>query len=275
MYITTELTNITGLKAHWSEKGCLVLKRLFGIDEINAFSSAVEQLVENRASSAGEITIDVLEGNCLGQRMKLRNAPDEAISVAYKLNDLYLDSDICRQLSLSPKLVSVLSELLDGEPLVINSLNFKKGSQQPHHFDTYYMAPPVENRMVVSSICLEDQSIEAGPISYYPGSHKIPAYIFSNGGPQAVAGEMALATNYIELELKQRGLQKEVFVGQAGDVFIWHAQLYHGGSAITDHEKTRRSLVTHYWRVGDVDNFDIGQVQGSGKYWIRDHSAAI
>jgi phytanoyl-CoA hydroxylase len=270
-----ETVSVQSLRAHWSENGYLVLKGFFGIEEINAFTRAVEQLVENRASSAGEITIDVLEGNYLGQRMKLRNAPDEAISAGYKLNDLYLDSDICRQLSLSQKLVSVLSVLLDGEPLIINSLNFKKGSQQPHHFDTYYMAPPVENMMVVSSICLEDQSIEAGPISYYPGSHKISAYIFSHGGPQAIDAEMDLATNYIQLELKKRGLQQEIFVGQAGDVFIWHAQLYHGGSAIADHHKTRKSLVTHYWRAGDVDNFNVGEVKGSGKYWIRDHNAAI
>jgi ectoine hydroxylase-related dioxygenase (phytanoyl-CoA dioxygenase family) len=262
------------LKTHWSENGYLVLKGFFNNAELNDFSADVENLLEDRSSRAGEITIDVLDGIHLGKRMKLRNAPDEALSSTYKLNDLYLDSEACRHLSLAPKLVAVLSELLDGEPMIINSLNFKKGSQQPLHFDTYYMPPPVENMMVVSSICLEDQAHEAGPVTYYPASHKIPPYVFSHGRLHAIDNEMTQATAYIERELESRGLRKEVFVGQAGDVFIWHAQLYHGGTPILDPKKTRKSLVTHYWRAGDMPEANVGSVEGAGKYWIRDHSAA-
>jgi phytanoyl-CoA hydroxylase len=274
MNTVKELIDMNNLKAHWSENGYLVLKAFFGDSQLSAFSADVENLLKNRSLRAGDITIDVLEGPHLGKRMKLRDAPDDALSVAYKLNDLYLESESCRNFSLAPKLVAILSELLDGEPIIINSLNFKKGSQQPLHFDTYYMPPPVENMMAVSSICLEDQSPEAGPISYYPGSHKIPAYVFSHGYLHALDDEMALATEYIKLELEKRGLRKEVFVGEAGDVFIWHAQLYHGGTPIIDPQKTRRSLVTHYWRAGDLADANAGSVEGAGKYWIRDHSAA-
>jgi phytanoyl-CoA hydroxylase len=274
MHTFEETSTMKDLKTHWAENGYLVLPGLFNSTELDAFSRSVEQLLENRASAAGELTIDVLEGRYIGQRMKLRNAPEEAISVAYKLNDLYLDSDHCRELSLSQKLVAVLSELLDGEPIIINSLNFKKGSQQPFHFDTYYMPPPVENMMAVSSICLEDQSIEAGPISYYPGSHKIPPYVFSHGGVHALESEMANASSYIQTELEKRGLRKEVFVGKAGDVFIWHAQLYHGGTPIINHQKTRKSLVTHYWRASDMGGHEIGSINGAGKFLIRKHSHA-
>jgi phytanoyl-CoA hydroxylase len=274
MHIFEETPTMKDLKLQWDEKGYLILPGLFESSELDAFSKSLEQLLENRASAAGELTIDVLEGQYIGQRMKLRKAPDEAISVAHKLNDLYLDSDHCRGLSLSQKLVAILSELLDGEPIIINSLNFKKGSQQPFHFDTYYMPPPVANMMVVSSICLEDQSIEAGPISYYPGSHKIPPYVFSHGGVHAVENEMANASNYIETELEKRDLRKEVFVGKAGDVFIWHAQLYHGGTPIIDHDKTRKSLVTHYWRANDMGDLEAGSINGLGKYLIRKHSDA-
>lgn len=269
-----EQSYLNSLKAHWSEHGFLVLKAFFGSSELNAFSADVENLLVNRSVRAGELTIDVLEGQYIGKRMKLRDAPDDVLSVAYKLNDLYLESESCRGLSLAPKLVAILSELLAGEPIIINSLNFKKGSQQPLHFDTYYMPPPIENMMAVSSICLENQSPEAGPISYYPGSHKIPPYVFSHGHVHAIDDEMSLATNYIELELIKHGLRKEVFVGEAGDIFIWHAQLYHGGTPIIDPQKTRRSLVTHYWRAGDMADANAGSVEGAGKYWIRDHGEA-
>ena len=37
-----------------------------------------------------------------------------------------------------------------------------------------------------------------------------------------------------------------------GDVFIWHARLYHGSSPIENPQSTRRSLVAHYWCVEDA-----------------------
>lgn len=267
--------DIDDLRARWNDDGFLVLRGFFDSRKLEAFSADVEDLLDNRRVRAGEITIDVLEGPHIGKRMKLRDAPDDALSVAYKLNDLFLDSEACRSLSLAPELVAVLTELLGGEPMIINSLNFKKGSQQPHHFDTYYMPPPVENMMVVSSICIEKQSPEAGPISYYPGSHKIPPYVFSHGSLHAIDVEMEQATKYVEQELVKRGLKRETFIGEAGDVFIWHAQLYHGGTPILDQQKTRRTLVTHYWRAEDMPEFNAGSVKGAaGKYWVRNHSAA-
>jgi len=69
---------------------------------------------------------------------------------------MYLESEDCRNLNLNPELKALLKSLLDGLPMVLNSLSFTKGSQQLHHFDYYYMHPFVHDKMIVSSICLVD-----------------------------------------------------------------------------------------------------------------------
>jgi phytanoyl-CoA hydroxylase len=89
-------------------------------------------------------------------------------------------------------------------------------------------------------------------VAYYAGSHKIPPYRFSDGRLNEKADEMPQCRAYLEREIAERGLKVQEFRGQAGDVLLWHAQLLHGGTAIRDMSKTRRSLVVHYWRAGDL-----------------------
>lgn len=261
-------------RVDWDRDGYLVLKQFFRAEEIQAWNEEMERLLLHRKTLGGNVTIDVLEGEYTGQRMKLQTAPDAAVRAVHKVNDLYLESEGCRTLNLDARLCTVLTRLLGSTPIAINSLSFGKGSQQPHHFDTYYMPPPVQDMMVVSSICLEDQTLESGPLSYYPGSHKIPPYLFSHGGLKAVKDEMPLATDYVMAEIEQRGLKREQFVGQTGDVFIWHSQLYHGGSPILDHNKTRKSLVTHYWRKKDVRWIRTCKAKTGGYYLRRKHADA-
>ena len=263
--------NLSELKTSYDENGFLVLKNFFSHEELAAFDSDVQNIWQNRQSEGGEITIDILEGELTGQRLKLKNAPDSALDCAHKVNDLYLESGACRNLNLNKKLCGILKELFSDDPLVINSLSFRKGSQQPHHFDTYFMPPPVQNQMVVSSICLEDQSTDAGPLSYYPGSHKIEPYVFSHGGIHLAPGEMKHATAYIEEEIEKNNLKAETFIGNAGDVFIWHAQLYHGGLPINDENKTRKTLVTHYWRRKDVEAERVALTPEGESYLAKDH----
>lgn len=255
----------------WERDGFIILKNFFNQNDLNLLEEDICLTLENRETRAGNITIDILEGELIGQRLKLVDAPESAIQGAHKVNDLYLESKACRNLNLNRKLCRILETLLGDKPLVINSLSFKKGSQQPHHFDTYYMPPMVKDMMAVTSICLEDQSLETGPLSYYPESHKILPYVFSHGGIHAVPEEMEQATQYIQSELEKRNLKPKTFVGNAGDVFIWHAQLYHGGLPITDHEKTRKTLVTHYWRKHDVEQHRVATIKSGGNYLIREH----
>jgi phytanoyl-CoA hydroxylase len=255
----------------WNKNGFLILQNFFEPEKLESLLSEVNEIWQNRQLDNDPLIIDILEGSLAGKRLKLKDVPEEVRTLSHKLNDLYLISDACRSLSLDPQLCLILEELLDGEPIIINSLTFEKGSQQPYHFDTYYMPPPVQNKMVVSSICLEDYHVESGPLGYYPKSHKIPPYNFSDGSLKAIDTEMPQAIDYIETEIQKRDLQAESFIGKAGDVFIWHAQLYHGGLPVIDPHRTRRSLVTHYWRSEDVNSAQVGKIGDGQNYLKRSH----
>jgi ectoine hydroxylase-related dioxygenase (phytanoyl-CoA dioxygenase family) len=47
------------------------------------------------------------------------------------------------------------------------------------------------------------------------------------------------------------GLERQTFTCKRGDVLIWHTGLMHGGMAIDDPEKTRKSFVVHYSTAAD------------------------
>jgi len=258
-------------KEHWNTRGFLVLKGFFSAEKIDGFLEESHRVWRNRTTEAGNITIDVLEGELKGQRILMRDAPDSVLNHAHKVNDLFLDLESCRSLNLDIRLSRILGKLLDGKPAVINSLSFIKGSQQPFHFDTYFMPPPVRHRMVVSSICLEDQTNDSGPLTYFPGSQKIEPWVFDHGGINAMDNNLEQASSYATDQISRLNLEQETFVGDKGDVFIWHSQLYHGGMPINNPKKTRRTLVTHYWRSQDLEDQLIKPYSDSGDYMRREH----
>ena len=248
-------------------------------------------------SSFGQATVDALHGEHTGKRFRGVEAPHEVFSGPIKINDLFLDEPEVRNLALSEPLTELLSGLLDGAPLICNSLNFIWGSQQPDHVDSWFMPAPARSepepippqpwwrpkspdppepwdfnsRLAVSSVCLEDVHPDAGPLVYYPGSHKIPPYRFPNGGFAALQGDTESSRFYVHGGIKKAGLRREEFLGNAGDVFLWHGQLVHGGSAIKDPSRTRRTLVTHYWRAADVEPSKAVKVHETGYYERRGH----
>jgi phytanoyl-CoA hydroxylase len=52
---------------------------------------------------------------------------------------------------------------------------------------------------------------------------------------------------FMEKQIKDHGIDPVVFNAEPGDVLIWHANLVHGGSPHLNKEKTRRSMVMHYF----------------------------
>ncbi|TMI98535.1 MAG: phytanoyl-CoA dioxygenase family protein [Alphaproteobacteria bacterium] len=257
----------------WERDGYLILPQFFGADVIDPVNALIERLSSPGARSAAlarRVVVDLLAGAAQSQRMRLADAPDEAFRRPIKFNDLTLECGEIRNCNLNPRLVPILDELLDGPPVACNSLNFIQGSEQADHIDSWFMPPPGEDKMVVTSVCLEDVHSDAGPLFYFPGSHKIPPYRFSSGSIRALDGEMDKVHAYIDAEIAKRGLKREIFIGKKGDVFIWASQLAHGGSPINDPSRTRKSLVTHYWRANDMARHKLEGVNG-GYYFAKDH----
>jgi hypothetical protein len=68
------------------------------------------------------------------------------------------------------------------------------------------------------------------------------------------------------------GAERRTFLGTAGNVFLWHGQLLHGGTAIGDMQRTGITLVTHYWRAEDVAPEWMVKVHEKGYYLKRDYA---
>jgi len=251
-------------RADWDANGFLCLPGFMSKQEIDAVKAAVDREWANAAGNDHEI--DILSGPNAFRTFRMSEAPEGARREAYKLNNLFARRPEVRKVALSARLRGVVSELLEGEPLICNSLNFERGSQQPFHLDTWYMPPPVDNRMVAAWFAVDDVDAENGPLVYYPGSHRIPPYRFSDGRLNENREERPLCDAYLEREIAARRLEPTEFHGKSGDVFIWHAQLLHGGRPIRDMARTRRSLVVHYWRACDVPPGDVRVDPGSGRY---------
>jgi ectoine hydroxylase len=51
----------------------------------------------------------------------------------------------------------------------------------------------------------------------------------------------------LEELVSAKGYEKKEFLAKKGDVFIWHANLVHGGAPIINKASTRKSMVIHYY----------------------------
>jgi hypothetical protein len=58
---------------------------------------------------------------------------------------------------------------------------------------------------------------------------------------------------------------------KAGDALIWHAQVIHGGTPIRDPNRTRKSLVVHYFRSCDFHPASSVEFRPGRYYFKRGH----
>lgn len=244
----------------WDDEGFLLLRKAIPQAEMRAVQKVVDRQWAEKGGNPHHI--DVNSGPHGGRWWTMDEVPPEARSETYKLNNLFVRHPDIRQAALSRRLKVAMSTLLGGEPVICNSLNFERGSQQDPHIDSWFMPAPVGDRMAAASITLDAVDETNGPIFFYPGSHKIPPFRFSNDAnfcPED--GDRCSA--YLADEIEKRGLELRTLVADPGDVFIWHGQLLHGGSEIQDFSRTRSSLVVHYWRQQDVPEANVlGDVSG-------------
>jgi ectoine hydroxylase-related dioxygenase (phytanoyl-CoA dioxygenase family) len=247
----------------WSDHGFLVLPGFASDEDLVAVQSLLAHIWEAR--SPGIVVDDLVTG----ARTYLEDAAVDSNAHAFKVNDLYLGFDVVRRLSLGDRIGAILLELLGDAPVLVNSLNFERGSQQPYHVDSLYMTPKTVGNLAATWLALEDCHLDAGPLAYYPESNHITPYQFLGGGLHFRPEEMGSWENYVFSEVERRGLESQTFPARAGDVFIWSANLLHGGSAIKDTNRTRHSLVSHFWTHADCEAANLDLVPYEAGFWYR------
>jgi len=181
-----------------------------------------------------------------------------------KITQLILRSQNVREKGLRTDLLELLGVLLQGEARLFHSINFLTGSEQHTHSDSIHMTTYPAGGMLGLWFALEDIDDNNGPLHYYPGSHTLPYYLnadYQNEGNRWFIGDKDyhVYEDFIAARIAALGLQKTVFHAKKGDVLIWHANLFHGGNPQLDSNRSRKSMVLHYFRKGVVSYHEITQ----------------
>lgn len=223
---------------NWSEDGYVIIPSLFSEEEVDIINSEIERLAE-----AGII------------KWRYGNK---------KLMFAYRHSDKVKAILDKPELNDTLSFLLGKSINLFSSINFYKGSEQLAHSDSVHMTTHPPGYLIAAWIALEDIKPDSGPLTYYPGSHKLPYVMnedFNHGGNFLKLGKEPY--NHYEEKiasvLAENDFSSKTFLPKKGDILIWHANLLHGGCPMTSDSSTRKSMVLHYYASDVICYHEITQ----------------
>ena len=255
-------------QSQFERDGYLVLEGHFSPQQVDRAALAMRRLLDERPNEV------VAESLRTGRRTFWAQA-EAREGRHFKLSDLHLMSGEVRELALEPELVPILEGVL-GEPAVLfGSQNYQRGSSLRMHIDSLYTTPRTPHSLAAAWIALEDVHPDAGPLFFYPGSHRIALYRFNDGSHHASPDEEADWFDYIDVQIRLRGLKQRKFLARKGDVLVFHADLVHGGCPVRDAGRTRGSLICQYFGESDCRARELDIVPLHGGYWMRRRPQAV
>lgn len=185
----------------------------------------------------------------------------------YRVVNLHLVVDAITGLLTHNPAIDVCDRFLGEATTLYTSLYYERGSEQALHRDTpMFCTSPGEKYLGVWT-ALDAVDDANGPLRVVPGSHLLPPIdlqalrreVFGDGpvSPMASEGWNAYQAA-VARQCEEAGLQSQPMHVQAGDVIVWHPQLFHGGAPHPS-AGTRRSVVMHVtpksMPVGHMDVF--------------------
>ncbi len=167
----------------------------------------------------------------------------------WRVHGFYRYSEATRDVYNSEEVRSVCSLLFDQPAIPHYSINFIYGSRQELHQDTAVFHVFPANHLIGAWIACEDVTPESGPLVFYPGSHRVGLYEKFDNYPQTNLRTCSLLTTHqynSQLANAASDFERHQFLAKKGDVLLWNGLLIHGGDAIKDASRTRKSFVTHF-----------------------------
>jgi hypothetical protein len=160
------------------------------------------------------------------------------------------DADV-KAIAANQAILDLLSKLWGRRAFPFQTLNFPVGTQQDAHSDSVHFSSLPERFMCGVWLAMEDIGPDAGPLFYYPGSHRWPIMTNAMIGRRGYGGQLASAQEpYAQAWgalVEAHGASMDTFQARKGQALIWCANLLHGGSPQTNPRLTRWSQVTHYY----------------------------
>lgn len=163
-----------------------------------------------------------------------------------RVHEAWRRSPAVRAIAARPDLKALLALAYGREPFAFQTLSFKRGSQQDPHADSMHFQSRPAGFMCGVWVALEDVRPEAGPLIYYPGSHRLSPKARSAGDATVDTYEQHHGAP-LKADLAAHRLAARPAMLRKGQVAVWAADLAHGGSPILDPASTRRSLVIHFY----------------------------
>jgi hypothetical protein len=237
--ITTEEATLC---RKWARDGYLIVEGFYSAERLDEVWAAYEA-----ALAAGEVEAPaepLYDGDPLPGRVANAHFAVPAVD----------------QMLFEPRMGHLVSVLLGAAARPFQTIIGHKSSQQLEHSDSIHMSTYPVGYLAANWIAFEDVHADAGPLVYYPGSHRLP-YLMSDdlGIPPEInyASYERLYEPAVQALIADRGLPPSVFLPKKGDVLLWHANLLHGGSKVRDVRRSRKALVCHFFAQGAVCYHDL------------------
>lgn len=181
----------------------------------------------------------------------------------------HIQNDNSLQVALHPTVREFLAFALKDEPLLYGSLTFETGTEQAAHQDSIFFFTEPYEAMAGVWVALEDIHPDAGPLFYYPGTHKwgvaraeavwkerpdlhdrvkkLTWRADENDTRVQIANELGAAWHkMLHDRIAREGLKPTPVIIKKGDALVWQAHLVHGGLPRNNRALSRRSMVTHH-----------------------------
>lgn len=169
----------------------------------------------------------------------------------YRIQDAWKFDDDVRAIAANEAVLDLLGKLYGRRAFPFQTLNFPVGTQQDAHSDSVHFSSLPERFMCGVWLAMEDIGPDAGPLFYYPGSHRWPIMTNALIGREGYGSDLGSAQDPYGLAwqalVDASGAQIDTFQARKGQALIWCANLLHGGSRQNDPRLTRWSQVTHYF----------------------------
>ena len=221
----------------WSENGYMILKHFLDDTMVDSVNTEIQNLLA---------------------RKKLDFTHDNKMMFAIRV------SPLIKRITVDNRLTDILDFILDKQVVPFQTINFLKGSNQRAHSDSIHMTTYPLGYLIAVWIALEDTNMENGPLFYYPGSHRLPYLLnddFNEGETPLKLGKKDYPDyeDALEALIEKENFEKRIFLAEKGDIFIWHANIVHGGLPIIDSTLTRKSMVIHYFAKDVVKYHEISE----------------
>ncbi len=168
----------------------------------------------------------------------------------YRLANFHLKSPSLLQIGLAAAFHRHATAFFRRPSTLYTSLCYKHGSQQDAHIDTPFFWTRPFNLFCGLWVALEDVAPTAGPLFYYPGSHRLFNSEDKLRQLYARAGNDVQSMFRLMTAEVASTCERVPLILQRGDAVMWHPGVLHGGARATDPQATRYSIVFHLAPLG-------------------------